>query len=45
MSCNNEERLVQNIYIHSSNRNYKGINLSMYNYNNNYNINLEMDWL
>ena len=31
-SCNTEERIAQNIYIHNSNRNYKKIN-----YNNNIN--------
>ena len=35
-SCNTEERIAQNIYIHNSNRNYKKIN-----YNNN--INQETD--
>ena len=39
-SCNTEERIAQNIYIHNSNRTYKRIN-----YNNNDNINLEMDRL
>ena len=27
-SCNTEERIAQNIYIHNSNRNYKRINNS-----------------
>ena len=31
-SCNTEERIAQNIYIHNSNRKYKRIN-----YNNNIN--------
>ena len=35
-SCNTEERIAQNIYIHNSNRNYK----KKINYNNN-NINQE----
>ena len=35
-SCNTEERIAQNIYVHNSNRNYKKIN-----YNNN--INQEPD--
>ena len=38
-SCNTKKRIVQNIYIHNSNGNYKRIN-----YNNN-NINQEMDRL
>ena len=35
-SCNTEERIAQNIYIHNSNKNYK-----KFNYNNN--INQETD--
>ena len=39
-SCNTEDRIAQNIYIHNSNRNCKRINF----YNNN-NIKLGMDRL
>ena len=37
-SCDTEERIAQNIYIHNSNRNYKRIN-----YNNNSNISIKLD--
>ena len=39
-SCNTEERIAQNIYIHDSNRNYKKKKKKI-NYNNNNNINQE----
>ena len=41
-SCNTKERIVQNIYIRNSNRNYRKIKLSIYNNDYNNNINLEM---
>ena len=34
ISCSTEKRIVQNIYIHNSNKNYRRIKLSKYNRNN-----------
>ena len=42
-SCNTEERIAQNICIRSSNKIYKRIKLSVYNFNSNNNTNLEMN--
>ena len=37
--CNTEERMVQNIFIYNSNKNYRIVKLSIYNCNNNNNNN------